>query len=172
MFASMTDLQKNLCWLCVTIVLIIVVMYLSSKETRTPDQERWLALLLIKTASQQAAIVCRELEEIELKKRNIEIARKLGETELLSAYKKQIEEKEENVLDVFSGYGEAIQKLSELKRAVVLDEFNNHAQFLVHNKLFKKVQAVRRVEQDYQRPREAGKEAMDLEAMRLRCRER
>lgn len=117
-------------------------------------------------------MACRELEEIDLKAKNLEIARQLGETELLNAFRKQIQEKEANTLDALSGYGEILRSLAEIERATVLEEFDRHAHHLVATKLFRQVQALRLVQEDYQKPGEGRGESLNLDAMRGRCREK
>jgi hypothetical protein len=152
--------------------LIAVVMALQSRETAKPDRERRIAAVLIGTATREVAMACRELEEIDLKAKNLEIARQLGETELLNAFRKQIQEKEANTLDALSGYGEILRSLAEIERATVLEEFDRHAHHLVATKLFRQVQALRLVQEDYQKPGEGRGESLNLDAMRGRCREK
>ena len=147
----MGGVQKKLLWLLAAITLASMGIAIYFREIQVLKQEYEFASFFIKIASQQSATICREFAEIELERKNLEIARKLGDTGLVNAYNKQIEDKEQNIRDELSRYKDTIVKLGDLRKTVVDEEFDKYAQFLVQKKLFKKIRAAGLVKLHYQK---------------------
>jgi hypothetical protein len=165
---SIGDSFKWLLWFFTAIVMISAGVAIYFREMQAVRQEHDFASFVIKIAAQQAAALCREYTEIELKRKNLEIASKVGESELFSAYRKQMEDQEQNIRDEVSGYRDTILRLVDLRKTVVDEEFNRYVRFLVWKELFTKVQAARIVKLNYQEFVNGNRD-LSFETLRKAC---
>jgi serine/threonine protein kinase len=108
-------------------------------EQLNVKREHESAAILIQGGIEKIAIICRECVEIELKRKNYEIAKAYGENGLSIAYKKQIVDIEKNIKDGISGYKDIIEKLGSLKISVVENEFEKQTKSLKKEGSIKKI---------------------------------
>lgn len=118
-------------------------------EKERMAKERKSTYILIQSASEKASLLCRDIKEIPLKRENLEIAEDLGETALVDAYKKQIEDKEKNIREGLSVYGDFIKQLGNKQRSVVDLEFDKYSNVLTKKESFDQIKILRYVKRHY-----------------------
>lgn len=124
---------KKLIWLFVAIAIVsggisLYLIYSPSEEVvviNKSDRElqHESAALWIQSAMEKAALVCREVNAIEIKRKNMHIAKEAGIPEMVHKYNTQIGEIERNIHDGIFQYKVFVEKLGGLVRPVVEEEF-------------------------------------------------
>jgi hypothetical protein len=157
-----------LAYVILTLVGIGVLLYL--KQVVLPRQEQEFSSFLIKIASKQIMNICREFTEIELQQKNLELAKELGDRNLIEAYRKQIEGRQAGVRAQITDYQDIILKLGAFREKIVKIEFAVYAKALIKEKSFSMVHAARLVNSDYQMI--AGdKDGVNADTIRRACKE-
>ena len=135
-------------------------------------QEHKSAAILIKGALKEVSIICREFKEIELRRERLEIAEKLGDMDIFDKYSKRIQEHEQNIQDGISDYEkDFIEKLADLKKIVVYEEFEKYNRRLVQKNLSERVKINSLVRLHFQRYVN-NKEKVNYEIMGQACMEK
>ena len=162
--------QKGFIWAYAILTLVSLGILLYMKQFVLPRQEHEFASFLIKIASQNIMKICQEVMAIEFQQKNLELAKELGDRELIEAYQRQIKDRQARMQSQVSDYQEIILKLGGLKENIVNFQFTAHAEAFMNEKSFSRVHAVRMVRSDYKRF--AGSQNhMDIEMMRQMCKE-
>ena len=136
-----------LAYVMLTFVSISVLLYL--KQVVLPRQQHEFSSFLIRISSHQVINICREFAEIEVQRKNLKSAEKLGDRNLTDAYIKQIEARQKGLQAQVSDYQEIILKLGDFREHIVNIEFTAYTQILINEKAFSKVHAIRLVKSDY-----------------------
>lgn len=118
--------------------------------TIPPSIDIEAAKILIPNAQQKLSIMCREFKEIQLKRQNLKIARNIGDTAIIDAYTKNIQDKEQNIRRLLSDYNDTMVKLANLNRNIVNQEFDNYINQLAQQDRFELRPAVDLVKRHYQ----------------------
>lgn len=74
-----------------------------------------IAFDAIKKAFQSASYICRDLNDLMLSQKNLEIAKSIGDSALTESYQQQIMELEQNIDDGFSKYADSFNELKAIK---------------------------------------------------------
>ncbi len=101
------------------------VVVISKDQGSSVQHEK--ARLWISSALDKAAFVCRETNNVDLKRKNLQLAIDSGITDMAEKYKNAINEMERNIKDATFQYDDFIKKLGELNNPVVEEEFKNLA---------------------------------------------
>ncbi len=162
--------HKGFIWAYATLTLVSLGILLYMKQIVLPRQEHEFASFLIKIASQNIMKICEEVREIELQRTNLELAKELGDRELIEAYQRQIKDRQARMQSQVSDYQEIMLKLGGFKENIVNFQFTAHAEAFMNEKSFSRVHAVRMVRTDYKRLA-GSKNNMDIEMIRQMCKE-
>ena len=126
------------------------------------------ARILIQGAMEKAIIICRELTEIEIKRKNVKIAQDLGDSALVDSYNRHIREKEQNIRDGVSTYAGFIKQLADMEDHVVNEAFDSFTQSLIHEGKIKKVKFTKQVKSAYQ-SYSTDQQLVDRSTMQTAC---
>lgn len=116
----------------------------------TPSIDTEAAKILIPNAQQKLSIMCREFKEIQLKQGNLKIAKNIGDTAIIDAYTKNIQDKEKNIHGLLSDYNDILVKLANLNGNIVNQEFDNYIDQLAKQARFELRPTVDLVKRHYQ----------------------
>jgi hypothetical protein len=141
--------QKGLLWAYAILTLVSIGVFLYLKQIVLPRQEQEFSSFLIKIASKQVMNICREFSEIELQQKSLESAKELGDSDLIEAYRNQIEGRQERVKIQITDYQDIILKLGDFREKIVNIEFAVYAKALIKEKSFSLAHAARLVKSDY-----------------------
>ena len=143
-----------------------------SEESIKLKQEHESAAILIKGAVKEVSILCREFKEIKLKRGNLKIAEQVGDMIMFDKYSKHIQEHKQNIQDGISEYKkDFIEKLANLKKIVVYEEFEKYNRRLVQKNLSERVKINSLVRLHFQRYVN-NKEKVNYEIMGQACMEK
>jgi serine/threonine protein kinase len=124
-------------WLLVSLAVVAIVgvgvalytVFFSPKPDDSKlrrEEARKTAVLQMEVGSKEAAILCRQLYEIDVIRENLAIARNVNERELEEKYMIQIRDEELNIQDGLRRYNVALKELAALEKSVVDSEFKQY----------------------------------------------
>ncbi len=124
---------KKLLWLFVIIAIVsagISIYVIKNQEKvvvfekiQDPTVQFEKARIWINSAMDKAAFVCRESQNVALKRENMRLAIDSGATDMAHKYEKNISEIAQNIEDATSQYSDFIKNLGGLENLVVEEEF-------------------------------------------------
>jgi serine/threonine protein kinase len=172
-------LQKMLPWglgatLLVSVGTAIIINGKQHPEPNNKDDrpmQSKIAYNLIQTASEQASLICRELETVKRKRAGLEIGLKPEskiESAMLADMKRQIQDLDQNITQATAAYGDLLTQLVSLKSDVVDGEFEHYTQGLTQKKLFDQIPRTRMMKHQYERYR-GGERGVDVSVMSKDC---
>jgi len=142
---------------CIAVLIVYAIIHFIPSPVITtppitipPSIDIEAAKIHIPNAQQKLSIMCREFQEIQLKRQNLKIAKNIGDTAIIDAYTKNIQDKEQNIHRLLSDYNDAMVKLANLNKNIVNQEFDNYINQLAQQDRFDLRPAVDLVKRHYQ----------------------
>ena len=154
---------------CIAVLIVYAITrFILPSVTPNIDFDIETAKIHIPNAQQKLSIMCREVKEMQLKQQNLKIAIDIGDTTIIDAYTKSIQDKEQNIHRLLSDYNDIMVKLAHLNRNVVNHEFDNYINQLAQQDRFELRPTVDLVKRHYQQYL-SNKTAVEEDVVRTAC---